>query len=74
MTQPLPTPDFLSNGQAATYLKLSPRTLEKLRVIGGGPVFRKFGRRVIYALSDLNNWADERTCTSTTEATYKLGS
>ncbi|MBN0502715.1 DNA-binding protein, partial [Pseudomonas aeruginosa] len=33
---------YLTNDEAATYLRLSPRTLEKQRVIGGGPRFRKF--------------------------------
>ena len=35
---------YLTNDEAAEYLRLSPRTLEKQRVIGGGPKFRKFGR------------------------------
>jgi hypothetical protein len=35
---------FLANSEAAAYLNLSPRTLEKLRVVGGGPRFRKFAR------------------------------
>ncbi|WP_426727537.1 hypothetical protein [Enterobacter cloacae complex sp. 288G10] len=42
---------YLTNDEAAEYLRLSPRTLEKKRVIGGGPKFRKFGRRVMYAVS-----------------------
>jgi len=28
---------YLTNDEAAEYLRLSPRTLEKQRVIGGGP-------------------------------------
>ncbi|HEY1891515.1 MAG TPA: DUF3830 family protein [Steroidobacteraceae bacterium] len=40
---------YLTNAEAAAVLKLSPRTLEKLRMNGGGPRFRKFGSRVIYA-------------------------
>ena len=65
-----PTPHFLNNTQAAAYLNLSPRTLEKQRVIGGGPRFRKFGRRVLYALVDLDAWADERRCASTSDLPY----
>jgi hypothetical protein len=42
---------YLTNDEAAEYLRLSPRTLEKQRVIGGGPKFRKFGCRVMYAVS-----------------------
>lgn len=46
-------PKYLTNDEAASFLRLSPRTLEKQRVIGGGPRFRKFGRRVMYAVADL---------------------
>jgi Helix-turn-helix domain len=61
---------FLDNKEAADFLKLSPRTLEKHRVIGGGPKFRKFGRRVVYALADLEAWANARICTDTSDANY----
>lgn len=61
---------YLSNAEAADFLKLSPRTLEKQRVIGGGPRFRKFGRRVVYALEDLVTWAEARGCESTSDANY----
>lgn len=66
----VPASTYLSNGEAATFLKLSPRTLEKLRVIGGGPKFRKLGRRVVYALADLENWANDRVCTSTSDTPF----
>lgn len=33
--------------------QLSPRTLEKWRVLGEGPAFRKFGRKVVYSERDL---------------------
>ena len=52
---------------AADFLGVSPRTLEKWRVAGGGPVFRKLGRRLVrYELSDLETFAgrDQRTSTS----------
>lgn len=61
---------FLSNAEAAQFLNLSPRTLEKQRVIGGGPPFRKFGRRVLYAVTDLQAWANERICESTSDPQY----
>jgi Helix-turn-helix domain len=63
---------FLSNDQAAAFLNLSPRTLEKYRVIGGGPQFRKFGRRVQYAIDDLQTWAAKRTCNSTSDPSFHL--
>jgi hypothetical protein len=62
---------YLTNAEAAAYLKLSPRTLEKHRVIGGGPRFRKLGRRVVYALQDLEGWANLRACESTSDANYQ---
>jgi hypothetical protein len=58
---------YLTNDEAAEYLRLSPRTLEKQRVIGGGPKFRKFGRRVMYAVSDLDAWADQRSYEATSD-------
>lgn len=62
---------FYSNSEAAAYLHLSPRTLEKMRVIGGGPPFRKFGRRVFYTLPDLEEWAGRRQCDSTSDPAWK---
>jgi molybdenum cofactor biosynthesis enzyme MoaA len=57
---------FLTNGDAADFLRLSPRTLEKYRVAGGGPIFRKLVRRVVYAISDLEAWANARARDTTT--------
>jgi len=62
---------FYSNDEAADFLRLSPRTLEKYRVRGGGPPFRKFGRRVVYALADLEDWAGRCVCDSTSDAAWK---
>ena len=64
------TDPYLTNAEAAAVLRLSPRTLEKLRVNGGGPRFRKFGSRVIYAREDLDAWANARTCESTSDGRY----
>ena len=63
---------YLTNEESAMFLKLSPRTLDKFRVLGGGPKFRKFGRRVIYALDDLETWANSRICESTSDDNYFL--
>lgn len=59
---------YLNNDEAANFLKLSPRTLEKLRVLGTGPQFRKFGRRVVYDVADLVTWSDQRIFERTTQA------
>lgn len=67
----MPQPQrYLTNDEAADYLRLSPRTLEKQRVIGGGPKFRKFGRRVMYAMADLDSWANERSYEATSDPEY----
>lgn len=61
---------YLTNNEAAAYLRLSPRTLEKLRITGGGPRFHKFGRRVMYALLDIEAWASERSFETTFDPEY----
>lgn len=61
---------YLTNDEAAAFLRLSPRTLEKQRVIGGGPRFRKFGRRVLYAFDDLETWANARVFEMTSDPDY----
>jgi hypothetical protein len=59
---------YLTNREAAAFLRLSPRTLEKRRVHGGGPRFRKFGRRVLYAIDDLEAWANAHSFAMTADA------
>ena len=44
---------FLKTPDAALRLGLSPRTLEKHRCYGTGPVFRKLGGRIVYATCSL---------------------
>ncbi|MFC1491829.1 helix-turn-helix transcriptional regulator [Nitrospinota bacterium] len=62
------TPRFLDQNYAATFLgNISPRTLERFRLDGRGPKFRKFGRRVIYAQGDLIEWADNHIHQSTSD-------
>nr|ART39205.1 H120 [uncultured bacterium] len=68
--QPAQPVRYLTNDEAAEFLRLSPRTLEKQRVIGGGPRFRKFGRRVMYAVADLETWADARSFEATSDPEY----
>lgn len=69
-TQTTQSARYLTNNEAAEFLRLSPRTLEKQRVIGGGPRFRKFGRRVMYAIVDLETWADARSYEMTSDPEY----
>ncbi len=58
---------FVRTAEAGRYLGLSGRTLEKHRTYGTGPRYRKIGGRVIYALSDLEAWADQGAQLSTTD-------
>lgn len=52
---------------AARRLNLAESTLEKLRVTGGGPVFCKLDRRVVYRVTDLDAWVASRRVGSTSE-------
>src|SRR3546814_20492884 len=58
-------PRFLRTPEAARFLGLSGRTLEKHRTYGTGPAYRKLGGRVVYAHDDLQAWADRGAVTST---------
>jgi hypothetical protein len=63
---PMP-PRYLRTAEAARHLGLSGRTLEKHRCYGTGPLYRKIGGRVVYAVSDLQAWADRGVKSSTTD-------
>ena len=51
---------YLSTGEAADFLTLSARTLDRYRVKGTGPVFHRFGGRIRYLRADLLEWAMAR--------------
>ena len=58
---------YLRTKEAAHYVGLSARTLEKHRTYGTGPAYRKVGGRVIFTLEDLRAWADRGACASTSD-------
>ena len=60
-------PRFLRTKEAAEFLSLSARTLEKHRCFGTGPVYRKLGGRIVYALADLDAWAEQGLRRSTSD-------
>ncbi|KTQ96337.1 transcriptional regulator [Aureimonas ureilytica] len=65
---PLPvSPQYLRTPDAARYLGLSGRTLEKHRTYGTGPSYRKLGGVVVYAVADLDAWAGRGAVTSTSD-------
>ena len=58
---------FLTTKEAARFLVLKTNTLEKMRVYGGGPIYRKHGRYVRYHIDDLYAWSDQRIKSSTSD-------
>jgi predicted DNA-binding transcriptional regulator AlpA len=60
-------PRYLRTPEAARFLGLSGRTLEKHRTYGTGPTYRKLGGRVVYAVDDLKTWVDRGVKTSTSD-------
>ena len=60
-------PRFLRTKEAAEFLGLSARTLEKHRTYGTGPAYHKLGGRVVYSVDDLRAWADLGTKHSTSD-------
>jgi len=60
-------PRFLRTPEAARFLGLSGRTLEKHRTFGTGPTYRKIGGRIVYCVEDLQRWADLGVRTSTSD-------
>jgi excisionase family DNA binding protein len=59
---------LLTQSETAELLRLSERTLERWRVVGGGPVFCKLGKRVLYRQADLDEWIASHAVRSTSEA------
>ncbi|UFM64084.1 helix-turn-helix domain-containing protein [Paracoccus sp. MA] len=66
-------PRFVRTEEAARLLDLSPRTLEKHRCGGTGPVYRKLGGRVVYTIADLRAWIEGSARQSTSEMAKASG-
>lgn len=58
---------YLRTPEAARFLSLSHRTLEKHRCYGTGPRYSKVGGRVIYRVDDLQAWVDRGVKSSTSD-------
>ena len=63
---------LLTAAQVADRFNVSIRSLERWRSIGYGPRYRKIGRKVGYATSDVEEWLDGKEYGSTSE--YRGGS
>ena len=52
---------FWNTVKAADYLGLMPQTLEKMRMRGEGPPYRKHGRAVRYTREEIDAWSQTRS-------------
>ena len=59
--------DLMTTAEAATYVGLSRRTLERYRVTGEGPTYLKNGGRVFYRQADLDQWLENNRRRSTSD-------
>jgi len=60
-------PRYLRTPEAARFVGLSIRTLEKHRIYGTGPRYSKLGGRVVYRVEDLQAWVDSAAKASTSD-------
>ncbi len=60
-------PRYLRTPEAARFLGLSGRTLEKHRTYGTGPRYSKLGGRVVYQVDDLQAWVNRGAKASTSD-------
>lgn len=60
---------YLRTPDAAAYLGIGQSTLERKRIDGTGPKFRRLGAKIVtYFKDDLDAWAGEQVRQSTSEA------
>ena len=65
-------PRYMRTPEAARFLGLSGRTLEKHRTYGTGPRYSKIGGRVVYGVDDLQTWVDRGAKSSTSDDTGEV--
>jgi predicted DNA-binding transcriptional regulator AlpA len=59
---------LLTEQEVAALLNVTPRTLQKWRVEGGGPAYVRISRRCIrYRITDIKDWTQNRVKSSTSE-------
>lgn len=63
------TQAYYRTADAARYLGIGKSTLERKRIEGTGPKFRRLGPKIVtYAVKDLDAWAGQHVLASTSEA------
>jgi hypothetical protein len=50
----------LNERELSGVIRIPRRTLQRLRSDGGGPPYMRVGRRVLYRLESVENWAGGR--------------
>ena len=71
-TTPVNLALIVTETEAAKLLRLSARTLQRLRLEGDGPEFVRLtptGSRLGYTMAALQTWVRQHSCTSTSAAT-----
>jgi predicted DNA-binding transcriptional regulator AlpA len=58
---------LLTQDECAELMKLSVRTVERLRITGAGPKFLRIRHSVRYRPADVEAWLASRTVRSTSE-------
>jgi hypothetical protein len=56
---------YLNERDTASFINLSTKTLQRLRLKGNGPRYIKCGARVLYDVDDLTAWLDGQKVQST---------
>lgn len=59
--------ELISAKQTARMLGVHPNTLCKWRIRGIGPRYMKIGQKIIYRVSDIDDWLGRRTYDNTTQ-------
>ena len=66
------TDHLLTEKETANFLGCSARTIQRWRMTGEGPSYRRMGvRRVVYSRADLMTYLARRTFTSTSAEGYR---
>ncbi len=61
------TSKLITTPEAAEILGVQPNTMERWRLIGEGPTYRKIGRLVKYYESDITAYIEAQSRRSTSE-------
>jgi hypothetical protein len=60
VTTVIPAKRFLSDVEIESSFGIPRKTLQNWRVLGRGPIYRKFGNGVRYDIADLEAWIQSR--------------